>query len=359
MHWICDSLMARGWHVRFVTCDFSYVTRVRGDRRTATGRIVGLNSLTTVSKSLSLAVIQTFLHPMGHQRGLIGRILDAATAVYPWPRGRLVSELAAGTDLVIVESCGALMMIDIIRKATSAPIVYRVSDNIEVIRPVPSLLLAEKKAAAMVDAISLASEKLAARFRPLGVVRIDPMGIDKSVFDRANVNPYGNDLRTKVVISGSSGLDVKSLAIAANAKPDWLFVQFGSAKNIPRMENILAMGEVPFSEMVPWVKFADIGFAPYLVKPGFEYQAEHSNRLLQYTYCGLPSVVPRELTSSSRQHFVGYIAGEIASISSALDFAANFDKGNVPRDSVETWDDLAGRLTSIGLRARVKSTVTD
>ena len=347
MHWICDSLRKAGWDLRFITCDFSLVTRLKGDRRTDYGEIRGLNRLERVADDLSVGVLSTHWHPLGRGRGLVKRMLDRFTSTYPWPQGATVERFAAGADLVIVESCGALMLIDRVRRATDAPIVYRVSDNLRVVRPVPSLLAAESRAVAEVDAVSIASEHLARSYQGKGRVQLDPMGLNKELFDAADVSPYSGDGRVKVVISGSSSLDCETLEIAARNLPEWDFVQFGSADSLPQLPNIIYMGEKPFRELVPWVKFADIGFAPYLVRPGFEYQAEHSNRLLQYVYSGLPSVVPDELASAQKPHFLGYRAGDRDSIVAAFEAARRFDRTQVPTKSVIDWDELAARLAAV------------
>jgi len=350
MHWICDSLRKNGWHVRFITCDFSLITRIKGDRRTEFGQIEGLNQLKRVDDSLSVGVVYTPWHPVGRAGNWLGRMANAVSSIYPWPQGLTVKQFASGADLVIVESCGGLFMLDDIRAVTPAPVIYRVSDNLQVVRPVPSLLAAEQAAVASVDAVSMASEHLARLLNVGSNLRFDPMGLDKTQFDLATQSPYQNDGRVKVVISGSSGLDCQALQLAAESHPDWDFIQFGAAEGLPRLPNIIDMGERPFKDLVPWVKFANIGFAPYVNKPGFEYQAEHSNRLLQYIYCGLPSVVPEALTSPSKPHFIGYSAGDKTSITNALDAAHAFDCHLVPSHAVLDWDQLASRLASVSKR---------
>jgi len=353
MHWICDSLLKQGWNVKFITCDFSLITRLKGDRRTEFGTAHGLNSLHKVNEHFSVGVISTLYHPVGREGSALGRLANLFTSFYPFPYGNIIKSFAKDTDLIIIESCGAVMMLDLIKSVTDAPIVYRVSDNLRVVRPVPSLLAAEQRAVHAVDAVSLASKYLA---KSLGVkdnLRFDFYGVDKIQFDQATVSPYKQDGRVKVINSGSTILDCEALKLAAESHPNWDFIQFGTipdASKWPQLSNIIYMGERPFSELVPWVKFADIGFAPYLTTAGFEYQAEHSNRLLQYVYSGLPCVLPHALTSPTQPHFIGYQAGDKQSISDALDAAYIFDRSLVPVDSVLDWDELAARLASVSKR---------
>ena len=345
-HWLCDAFREMGWQARFITVDFSLLSELRKDPRLQAGKAEGINRLSRIAPNLEVGVLKTAFHPVGNRRSLLGRLANAASATYPGFRRGFAARAATGADLVIVESAASLFLVPTIRRVTNAPIVYRVSDNIEAIRPVPALLAAEQRAAAEVDAISLASEILARRFRPIGAVQIDPMGIDKTIFDAATTSPYPDNGRIRVINSGSSGLDAATLMSAARQFPDWDFYQFGKLKQHVDGANIRQMGEVPFAELVPYVKFADIGFAPYLARPGFEYQAEHSNRLLQYVYCGLPSVVPEQITSPGRPHFLGYRSGDAESIAAALGAAHAFDRTRVPRDTVPTWSEVAVRIAA-------------
>lgn len=352
MHWLCDAFRELGWQARFITCDYSWVTRLKGDRRTEFGEPLGLNRLCRVDDSLQVGVVHSPFHQLGRAGTPAGRLMDALTSRYPFPMQRTISRFAKGSDLVLVESCGALTYIPIVRRATRAPIVYRVSDNLQVIRPVPSLLRAEAAAVESVELVSLASDHLARRFAASGSrIRLHPMGLQKEIFDACERNPYDDNGRKRVVISGSSGLDGAALVTAARLFPQWDFVLFGSTRLRLEAPNIHQRGEVPFAELVPWVKHADIGFAPYLQQEGFEYQAEHSNRLLQYTYSGLPSVVPRQLCSAARPHFFGYAepANEPA-MHEAFSRAAAQPRQSIPVDSVLDWRQVAGRIVDdVGL----------
>jgi 2-beta-glucuronyltransferase len=349
MHFLCEAFRALGWNVRFITCDYSALTVLKGDRRTKFGTAVGFNRLTRIADDLEVAVIFTPFHAIGRARGALARIAGLATRGYPWPLAGRAAAFARGADLVVMESCGALMFADAIRAASAAPIVYRASDNLDVIRPVPALVRAEEKALGIVDAVSVASPHLAEKFAG-GPVRFDPMGLDKAQFDKGAPSPYPPNGRKRVVISGSSSFDHDAARAAAAARPDWDFYQIGSLDAPVSEPNFYMLGERPFADVVGYVAHADIGFAPYLTRPGFEYQADHSNRLLQYVYCGLPSVVPEALAGATRPHFFGYRAGDAQSVAAAFERAAAFDRNAVPRGSVIDWTELAIRLSGIERR---------
>lgn len=354
MHWLCDAFRAQGWKARFVTCDFSWVTRLKGDRRTEFGETIGINQLTQLDDSLAVGVVHSPYHQLGRQGSWAGRALNLMTRAYPFPMEHVVERFVSGSDLVLMESCGALTYVPIVRRVTGAPIVYRVSDNLRVIRPVPSLLQAEAQALRSVDVVSLASDFLARQFAGAGAnICLHPMGLQKDLFNAQVPDPYPADGRKRVVISGSSGLDAVAVTTAARLFPDWHFVLFGSTRSQFSAPNLMLKGEVPFSELVPWVKHAHIGFAPYLQQNGFEYQAEHSNRLLQYTYCGLPSVVPRALCSPSKPQFLGYgQAGEESALRGAFLQAAALPRDRVPTDTVLDWQQVAAAIAADASAAR-------
>ena len=349
MHFLAEAFRTLGWDVRFVTCDYSALTLLKGDRRTKFGKAEGFNRLKRIAPDVETAVILTPFHAVGRAEGTLQRLAGLATRGYPWPLSGRAAGFARGVDLVILESCGALMFAGAIRAATDAPIIYRASDNIDVIRPVPALMRAEAEAAGIVDAISVASPLLAGKFGH-GPVRFDPMGLDKAQFDKGAPSPYPPTPRKRVVISGSSSFDHAAAAAAADAFPEWDFYQIGSLDKPVRAPNFFMLGERPFADVVGYVAHADIGFAPYLVRPGFEYQADHSNRLLQYVYCGLPTVAPEALGGEGRDHILGYRADDAASLKQAFETAAKFDRNAVPRASVIDWRELAERLSQVKRR---------
>lgn len=349
MHFLCEAFRQLGWTVRFVTCDYSALTLLKGDRRTKFGTARGLNRLTRIADDLEAAVILTPFHAIGRAQGALGKLAGLATGGYPWPFASRAASFARGADLVIMESCGALMFAHAIRAVSDVPIVYRASDNIDVIRPVPALMRAETAALGLVDAVSVASPHLANKFAG-APVRFDPMGLDKAQFDKGAPSPYPPTPRKRVVISGSSSFDHAAAQAAAAAMPDWDFYQIGALDVPVNAPNFTMLGERPFADVVGYVAHADIGFAPYLTRPGFEYQADHSNRLLQYVYCGLPSVVPDALARADRPHLFGYRAGDAPSVAAALRQAAAFDRAQVPRGGVIDWKELAIRLASVERR---------
>lgn len=344
-HWISDNLRAQGWSVRFVTVDFSLLSLLNGDRRVAEGAWPVPQRLRREAPDLETAVLATLVHPVGSASGVAGRVLGRLTGFYPGLAGLRLPGLVKDADLVIFESNASLFFAPRVRRLSKARLVYRVSDNLVTIRPVPSLLEAERRAVAAVDVVSLASADLARRFEPGAPIRLHPMGIDKTLFRAEHPDPYPADGRVRVVCTGTSGLDAESFAAAAAVLPDWSFYLFGATPHRIDAPNVRMMGETPFRDLVPYVAHADIGFAPYRARAGVAYQADHSNRIIQYTYCRLPTVLPDVLCADDRAHFFGYRPADPVSIAEAFRRARAFDRDSVPADETWSWADLARALS--------------
>ena len=70
--------------------------------------------------------------------------------------------------------------------------------------------------------------------------------------------------------------------------------------------NITFHGEISFEEVLDFIAYADIGLAPYIDKPGIEYQTTNSNRMLLYRYYGLPILGPDRLCNPTVPNIIGY-----------------------------------------------------
>jgi 2-beta-glucuronyltransferase len=68
-----------------------------------------------------------------------------------------------------------------------------------------------------------------------------------------------------------------------------------------------------------------------------------SLKIIQYTYCGLPVVVP-ELLRSARPNTFCYTPGDRASIQQALLMARHFDRSKASTAGIRSWDEVAQEL---------------
>jgi 2-beta-glucuronyltransferase len=72
--------------------------------------------------------------------------------------------------------------------------------------------------------------------------------------------------------------------------------------------NIVSYDEMPFRETLPFVQHADIGLHTIAHGPGVE-SLRDSLKVIQFSYCGKPIIVPSYL-ASSRPNVVSYRPGD-------------------------------------------------
>ncbi|WP_264212285.1 GumK N-terminal domain-containing glycosyltransferase [Leisingera thetidis] len=349
--WLSDNLRADGWHVTMVTTGYSWVSKLRGDRRfqqletgsPTVGEVVHDDSLTSFFAFSPL-------HPFSVRKPLIDELLRPLHQSFPWFWARRLPRYLRGADLVVIESGPQVMLAPMVRRmAPDAAMVYRVSDDIKV-HGVPGFLArAEMKHAPLFDRISVASKFLARRFSHLGSLRIDPMGVAKDVLDGDLPDPFPARVpgKRQAVCSGTTQFDADSMRMMAELRPDWTFHILGRLRSVPAdaPPNLVFHGEVPFSTAAAFVKHADFGLAPYLDKPGVEYQTAQSNRMLIYRYYGLPMAGPARICDPDVPGLVGYTPGSRDSMAGALDKLATMER--TPSDpSVQDWSVLCERIVS-------------
>jgi 2-beta-glucuronyltransferase len=220
----------------------------------------------------------------------------------------------------------------------TARFVYRVSDDLRILHVSPLLIEAEKKWAPEFDLITAPSARTLDKFSHLPNTAVHPQGLVKELFDRPHKDPYSDHAAPNLISIGNMIYDLDFLDRASRLFPDWRFHVIGWLSKLPKQSNILFYGEKPFEEVIPFLKYADIGLSPYLDRPENAYLSQASHKMLQYTYCRLPIVAPHSVTDPSRPHIVGYTPGNNDSIRMALEKALSVDRNSIDRGSIPTWD---------------------
>lgn len=342
-HWIADAFRAAGWHVTFVTVGFSQLSRLKADHRFQYGFPAGANRLETLEPGLDSYVWFTPYHPLNRLPGIGKLLLGPIFRDYgDLPMPGLEASIAAA-DLVIFESTSGLMLVDRFRRLNPrARVVYRVSDDLQLLRAHPVVLAAEENALPLFDLISTPSSYIQRRFADLPTARLQLHGIDTTPFDMASPNPYDCGWEAHATFVGTSHLDAGSLQVAAEDFPTWQFHVVGPISGIPSRPNLRMHGELPFNETVPYIVHADIGLATWANAPGAESLSD-SLKVIQYTYARLPIVAP-DFLASTRSNVFAYHPGDRGSIHAALHAARQFDRSTVNRSAIGSWHDLAKGL---------------
>lgn len=350
MHWLADELLKSGWRVRFVTFGISTLSKVTGDVRLKGASVppVGLTSLTD---DLETYFQVTPFHPIDLRREWLNALAAPIFSTFSKFWAEAVRRLTRDADLVVLESGLPVLLAPWVREHVKGKLVYRVNDDVRVMRTPPEVRKAEIEFAPLFDRISLASPVLAKRFEAFGNVGLDPMGLETHLFEQQHPSPYeatplGPRWEVEAICAGASHFDDEAVLTMARLRPRWRFHILGRLRMPLVAPNIVCHGEIAFSEVVPFVQHANIGLAPYKDLPGVEYQVHHSNRLLQYAYFGLPTVGPLRMSHIDAPFLVGYQGQSHESIDRALNVAISMDRENIRRN-VPSWRAMADGILSI------------
>ncbi|MGH2584924.1 MAG: glucuronosyltransferase [Dehalococcoidia bacterium] len=343
-HWLADALWRAGWEVVFVTASVSWLSTLRRDFRMAYGVRREANRLLVVRERLRQYVWFTPWHPANLRDERLNRLSSPLFRRYGELRLGPLADVARGADLFIFESTPGLLLFDRFKRlAPDARFVYRVSDDLRLLRSHPVVLEAERRSAPRFDLVSVPSASMLHLFPGLDNVMVNPHGIRADLFDADAPSPYPAGGGRNVVFAGMPPFDTDFLTRAARLFPTWQFHIIGPVSGLPGLTNVHAHGERPFEETVPYLKHADIGLHTPTYDPGVESRAD-SLKVIQYTYCRLPIVAP-EFLRSARSHVFPYRPGDDESVRAALTAAAGCDRAGIARDGISSWDDLAALLS--------------
>ena len=343
-HWLADAYWRDGWEVFFFTGYISWLSWLYRDYRFAYPIFQEAGKVRKIKERLASYVWLTPWHP-AHLRS---NFLNHIVGHWYWHYGDLplgeIEPYLKDASLFIIDSTSVLLLFDRFKRLNPlARYVYRVSDDLRYCRMHPVASQAEESYAPRFDLVSVPSEALLRKFANLSTARLHPHGLNKDLFDRPYQNPYPHKV-VNVVFVGTL-LDLDFLERASRLFPEWCFHIVGPVSGLPERSNVIAYGELPFSQTIPYIKFADIGIWALNYETGRE-AGNNSLKIIQYTYCRLPIVVP-EFLRSGRSNMFYYRAGDDASIRDAFLKAAKCDRTAISTTDIASWDDVARALSGI------------
>jgi 2-beta-glucuronyltransferase len=349
-HWMADAWWRSGCDVLFFTESISWLSWLRGDQRFQYPIFRDANRLRRLRDRFHSYVWFTPFHPGNLRLELFNRLSRPLFRHYP----RLalapdVSRRIAGADLFVFDSTHGLFLFDRFKQMNpTARFAYRVSDDIPLMANHPLLQETEERVAHRFDLVSVPSEYIHRRFVHLPQARLHKHGLRTQLFDKTRRCPYpdtGSGRRDpRVIYVGRNYFDHDFLRRAIRLFPTWSFHVFGAIPDLPSAANLVAYGERPYEDMIPYLQHADIGLQSLVYKPGAESFTD-SLKMQQYTYCRLPIVAPRFLRSA-RPHVFYYLPGDDRTIRQALVDAAGFDRSKISLDDIWSWDEMVSRLAA-------------
>ena len=338
-HWLADAYWRAGWEVVFFTAAFSWLSRLSRDWRHRPDVMEQVNRIQWVKPRMGGFIWYTPFHPANLRSEMLNLLATPLFARYGRQNLHGAAELVAGADLLVFESTPGLLLVDRFRElAGGARTVYRVSDDLKLLRNHRTVLAAQERLAPTFDLVSLPSARMMGPFAGLNNVRVQPHGVRKELFDAAVSNPYESHWTHRAVFTGVSRLDTDFLHKAARLFPDWCFAVIGPFAYLPQLPNILALGELPFEHTVGYLRHADVGL--HCLQGDDVGVFADSLKVLQYTYCRLPIVAPQTM-QMDRPNVVTYRPGDEPSIRQALLAAIQINREQIDATGVWSWDDLA------------------
>ncbi|WP_066377060.1 MULTISPECIES: glucuronosyltransferase [unclassified Anabaena] len=341
-HWLADAFLRQGWEVVFFTAPISWLSVIRGDYRLEYPVVREANQLQQVETKIWSYVWFTPWHPANLRWDLLNYLASKLFRLYSqFPLGA-VEPMIENADLIIFESTPALLLFEKFKFLNpNAKFVYRVSDDLRLLRNHPVVLETEKQISSKFDLVSVPSQYIYKKFAGLPKLQLHLHGIRKDLFDSNYTNPYLNSNCPNIIFVGNSYFDVEFLESASQLFPDWQFHIIGPINNLPANKNIISYGEMPFKDTIPYIKYADIALQIRSYSPGIESLTD-SLKVIQYTYCQLPIIAPTYL-SSARPHVFYYQPSDADSIQQALISAQNFDRSQIQTDDIYSWDELISK----------------
>jgi 2-beta-glucuronyltransferase len=308
-HFIADELAKLGHSILFVTAGLSVLTLIKYPRRFGGiifKRIVVEKSVGDDQKIRALAPFSV-LHPVSIKYSAINNCFTKTFERYSPSRN--VAKKILDSDLVIVESCSALVWLRNLQKECKQipPIIYRVSDDLDTIPTATAIKIAELGLVASggVNLVSCPSQPIAEKFNSKhSNVLVQPHGIACEVFDKCNTNPYSQKFNKNknVVFVGLSLVDQRPIEYLAKNFPTTNFHLIGKINRI-KFSNCYNYGVLPFKETVPYIKYADVGLQAVIT--GGSSSLRYSLKIQQYTYCCLPIVGPAHIDTGWGNYY-GY-----------------------------------------------------
>lgn len=333
-HFWAEGMVARGHQVNFVTVGFSPITFLKRNGR---GYKPPFNLWITLDFNIRKYLWCPIFHPFTMGNGVLDRLSSSLFRQYPRLMPPALLEGLAGTDVLVVENGAGLLLIPLLSKqCPNAKIIYSVCDRLETLGYHPVIAQAEKEALPFIDLVRVPADIMRADYPDHPNVQFVPHGLDKLSFDKGYPNPYGNS--RNVVSVGDMLFDAAAVCTLARRFPDWTFHLFGDKAVVDEeLSNIVMHGEKPFADIIPYIRHASIGLAPYHPAPHADYLSQSSLKMIQYTYCKLPIVAP-DFAAAGRAHVCAYNPQDPDSMARAMERAMSFDRAAIDPSQVMDWD---------------------
>jgi 2-beta-glucuronyltransferase len=352
--WMADAFHKQQWEVLFFTSPISFISVLNRDNRFRFPVWRERQQLIEKKPKLFSFIHFTLLHKVDFSKAFgkskIGKLFGSIINFLLTPVCSLLhSRLGKSRDFIaqanafVFESSPSLELLDTFIKINpKAKLIYRISDDLRLIRVHPSTKKYEQQNLKIFDLVSVPSSVLFARIRelePTCALQLDYHCVNRQLFDSPITSPYATRSVINAVFVGIGYVDYDFLCTAVKLKPEWQFHIIGPLEKIPG-DNVTHYGEIPFEKTIPYLKHANVGLQPLKYSVGAEFFTD-TLKMIQYTYFGLAIIAPDFLKTERKNTFY-YTPSDSESIQKALDNAGNYDKKKDTMNyNINSWDELA------------------
>lgn len=368
-HKLAEACQELGHDVVFITSPVSFLFNLRktfgkgswSDEHTIMFSDIWYKDKFQPKSKVKYSKLPSLVHPIDTRNTLLNEMLIWA---YKLTSVKKIEKSLVDANFIIFESCAILFLVDKVRHfAKSAKFIYRVSDDLAMLRLPRQILEEEKRLSASFDLISVPSPKLAKKFSTSNVL-VNTHGVEKEIFKKKSLSPFDNSSEThgertfqsevNVILLGGAFADFDSFEMMASTRPRWCFHYIGPVTRKFKLNNILCHGVLPFEETITFLQHAQIGLNCRHADPKAAVLS-HSLKIMQYAFVGLPIVTPEHIEVGFEGAFY-YKIGNKKSMDLALRNALDYKmrpKQNRNKRLILDWREVANDILNASLSAKI------
>ena len=336
-HWIADALIEMGWDVVFVTVAISPLSVLRRDYRIKLIKGIPRNRVLKVKPQLRQFLWWTPWHPANLRFDFLNKLSTPLFRNFGKTLPKQLQSVIQEAEVIIFESTPGVAAFESVKKTNPhARIVYRVSDDLRLLKNHPVVFDFEEKLADASDLVSVPSAYLFDLFSRFSRTQLQFHGVNDKLLDLDYVNPYPEN-SLNAVFTGIAHLDDSFIEVASMEFPEVNFHVIGPIPVRIMRKNVIYYGEMAFHKIIPYIKFANFGIHCLIFMPGAESFSD-SLKVLHYSYFRIPIIFP-SFIPSNRLNVFKYEPNSRASIKDAVNSALKFSEPE-KIDKPNSWGNL-------------------
>ncbi len=338
-HFWADILAERGHDVSIITAGFSRLTPFKKPPRKF---LEPYNEWVEARENLKTFSWRAPFHPCV-DIGPLNFILNRVFKLYPLFFPQEALDEIHDADIFIIECGPPILLVPVLATACpDAKLIYTVSDRMVTVGGHSLVIESEQDIVPYFDSIRVPSELMIKDYPKRAPVHYIAPAVSKDKLDVPTPSPY--DKPKNAICIGDMLFNSDAVEKIADSAPDWTIHLFGKGAKVKHAKkNIIAHGEVPFDTLIPYLKHADIGIAPYNYLPEAEYLCQSSLKMLLYRYCRLPIVAPN-FVSKNQPHIFTYDHKKPETAAAAFKNAGAFDRKKIDTSDINTWETMLDKM---------------